>query len=121
MTTLFELKDKILNGYKIRLPHWNKNEYIFYKPIGNKFVTENDEDYDIETEFLFSDKWEIYKKTIDYAKCVGCLCRFWNEEGSYVYGILNSFYEGKFEDQCGVEYSHCEPTYYCQIEFYVED
>lgn len=118
MATLFELKEEIERETKIRISTWSKDEYIVYEPIGNKFVTEDGENYSIEINFLFSDDWEIYKKVIDYSKCLNCLCKFWNKKDSYVYGILTGFQGKKFLDQCNVKYDHCEPIECCDVEFY---
>ena len=121
MATLFELKEEIEREKKIRISTWDKDEYIVYNPIRHKFVTENGEDYSIEINFLFSDEWEIYKKIIEYGKCLNCLCKFWNKKDSYVYGILTGRKGDKFIDQCNVMYNHCEPAKYCDVEFYCED
>lgn len=130
MATLFDLKDEILKGAKIRVPYWDAGDYITYKSVGCKFVTENGEDYDIETEILFSNEWELYQEPVDWERIINdrCLCWLWDDNFKWaICGTLANVEKGSeyrfiMSDDAGnrSSYKHCRPVRRDEISFYDE-
>lgn len=126
MATLFELKDKIESGAKIRREIWNENSHISAKKdsIFSTFATNNNTLYSLSIEDLYADDWEEYKG-VDYLKCIGCLCKFYNTDSdnrTIYYGILLqttvSENETTYISHNNCSYRYCEPIRYNEVKFY---
>ena len=85
MAYLEELLPEFRKGAKIRLPLWEKGQYLRYDMKHKNIVNEKDEDTDIMGCHLSSDRWEFYQEHIDWKYIIdnGCLCLFWDHEIEY--------------------------------------
>lgn len=108
MTTLFELKEHLKKGGKIKRYSWEEGEWI--KLIGNTFVDEDGVEFPFSPTDALYCSWEVYKEPfkitrtglyktrdgrkvfisrINNARCVAsgvieneCIVRCWPSEGS---------------------------------------
>ena len=60
MATLFELKEHLRNGGKIKSASWVEGEWI--KLIGNTFVDEDGSEYPFSPEDALYCDWEVYEE-----------------------------------------------------------
>ena len=60
MATLFELKEHLRNGGKIRRVSWKKGDWV--RLVDSAFVDEDGLDYPSFPEYAFDTDWEVYKE-----------------------------------------------------------
>lgn len=127
MSYLEELLPEFRKGAKIRLPLWEKGQYLRYDMKHKNIVNEKDEDTDIMGCHLSSDRWEFYQDPEpDWQYIIDnkCLCWFWDdvdslEESSYGYLTYHNknilyCYNGK------KWYKNCRPVRKDEVTFYEE-
>ena len=61
--TFFEAMKELEKGKKVRKVHWDTNYYIAYNKEDNTFIDENSHIV-VDSIYLNSDKWELYKEDI---------------------------------------------------------
>lgn len=79
MSTLFALKDKIKEGFKIRRKCWKSlTAYIRYSSSAGKFTDDENPAYThiFGADEMFADDWELYVEPVDYNACIGCVGLF---------------------------------------------
>ena len=59
----FEAMQELEKGKKVRKVHWDTNYYIAYNKEDNTFIDENSHIV-VDSIYLNSDKWELYKEDI---------------------------------------------------------
>ena len=60
MATLFELKEHLRNGGKIRRVSWKKGDWV--RLVDSAFVDEDGLDYPSFPEYAFDTDWEVYEE-----------------------------------------------------------
>lgn len=129
MAYLEELLPEFRKGAKIRLPLWEKGQYLRYDMKHKNIVNEKDEDTDIMGCHLSSDRWELYQDPepdwqyiIDHK----CSCFFWDENFNWATcGTLGKIEEGvkyrfiMFDDSGNRSpYKQCRPIRRDEVTFY---
>lgn len=88
---LEELKEKLLEGKKIRREEWYSHSYVFKMYKGyDKLYDNHEEEYYLDFDDLFADDWEVYeepKKTL-----CNKLIKYPIREGSNEYIYVSAFY-----------------------------
>lgn len=128
MAYLEELLPEFRKGAKIRLPLWEKGQYLRYDMKHKNIVNEKDEDTDIMGCHLSSDRWELYQDPEpDWQYIVDnkCLCWFWDDKEVKVFGYLCRFpepkdhYLYKTQTHDGFKYfKNCRPVRRDEVNFY---
>lgn len=130
MAYLEELLPEFRKGAKIRLPLWEKGQYLRYDMKHKNIVNEKDEDTDIMGCHLSSDRWEFFQDPEpDWQYIIDnkCLCWFWDdcEKYSIEYGFLGfltyvqpSNNTDRFEELSGKIWKNCRPVRRDELTFY---
>ena len=118
MAYLEELLPEFRKGAKIRLPDWEKGEYICMK---DGVVVDEDGTYQSELYCFYftSAEWELYQEPIDYDYIIKnkCLCLFWNDDETNI-GILKYKYTDGFLADYGRVWENCRPLRKDEVTFY---
>ena len=126
MSYLEELLPDFRKGAKIRLPDWEKGEYICMK---DGVVVDEDGTYQSELYCFYftSAEWELYQEPIDYDYIIEnkCLCWFWDKSTSKCIGLLKqygrgqeSFFVWQDEDENTACFENCRPVRRDEVTFY---
>ena len=126
MAYLEELLPEFRKGAKIRLPLWEKGQYLRYDMKHKNIVNERDEDTDIMGCHLSSDRWEFYQDPEpDWQYIIDnkCLCWFWDDNERYrITGFLTEYdkYDTllHYEKDNEIWYKHCRPVRRDEVTFY---
>lgn len=120
MATLWELKQHLLSGGKIKRASWKNPSKYIRKCYSNceDFINQNDAFIYIDFQDAVADDWENYEPY----PYIGCLCRFWDcDKVQYSIGILTKVEAGtdySYVNQRGMSWLHCEPLKPEEIKFY---
>lgn len=127
MSYLEELLPEFRKGAKIRRKTWGSREYLFNRK--NNVISQDGTYYDLDSDDLMADDWELYQEPIDWDYIIKnkCLCWFWDEREEHrVAGILvedeqeNPDYRFKMSnrDKNIVCYRHCRTVRRDEVTFY---
>lgn len=119
-----EIYEGLLQGKKYRKSDWDKSCYIYFDSDLCKFRYYDGTIFTMTNySIMKSNNWEEYKEFINYEKCIGCLCKFWNVplDSHTDYGILKRI--DKYEEYCFVKENgnrsrFCKPVKPEEIKFY---
>lgn len=124
MSYLEELLPEFRKGAKIRLPLWDKGQYLRYDTKTKNIVNDKGEDTDIMGCHLSSDQWEFYKGSIDWDSIIKnkCLCWFWDNMSKIKYlRCIQSKEDYDFRDELGVCWKYCRPVRRNEVTFYEDN
>lgn len=121
MSYLEELLPEFRKGAKIRLPLWEKGQYLRYDAEHRNIVNDKGDDTDIMGCHLSSDRWEFYREPIDWDYIIKnkCLCWFSNSDNSAnIFGYLQEYNHKHFVDIKFNLWEHCRPVRRDEVTFY---
>lgn len=125
MSYLEELLPEFRKGAKIRLPLWEKGQYLRYDIEHKNIVNDKGDDVDIAGCHLSSDKWEFYQEPIDWDYIIKnkCLCWFWDDgkDEAHITNFLQArgiLGQNGFIDKNGSLWNNCRPVLRDEVTFY---
>lgn len=116
----------LIQGKKYRTTGWASREYIYYDKNRHMIVTESGIEYYLSTIQIMESDWVEYFEPVDYEKCIGCLCWFWDvDKGNSRLGELVEYHKDsrypfvkRKRDGVCVAYKNCEPVKSGEVKFY---
>lgn len=118
-----EIHEGLLQGKKYRLSYWNEDEYIYYDVENGYFKDKNKNTVPlVAADIMANYAWEEYVEPINYEKCIGCLCWFWDgfEENKSLSRLISYDSEVRtpFMNDKNFRFLNCKPAKPEEIKFY---
>lgn len=117
----------LLEGKRYKLDYWVTSQYIYFDKDTNSIRSKDNSEYKLNAaQIMVDDTWEEYVELIDYEKCIGCLCEFWNNDITQIRSIgiflgISKLGGYKYKNQFGDTYKYCKPIKPEEIKFYKEE